>query len=136
MSPQIKIAKPGYDAETETDPRNFVFNQKNIYKIAFTGDLTLNVTYVDDGFGGAIGEGTVSFEHNLGYVPVGFAFTKDFGQQLPNFFPAGAGVALSISYRIDNDKLYIDVSDTGVLGWIGDTVPFDFRYQIMYDKII
>ena len=136
MSPQIKIAKPGYDAETETDPRNFVFNQKNIYKIAFTGNLSLNVSYVDDGFGGAIGEGTVSFEHNLGYVPVAFAFSKDFGQQLPNFWPAGAGVAISISYRIDNDKLYIDVTDTGVMGWIGDTVPFDFRYQIMYDKII
>ena len=56
---QFKIAKDGFDAETETDERNFTFNQKNIYKIAFTGDLSLNVTYVDDGFGGTIGEGTV-----------------------------------------------------------------------------
>lgn len=132
---QFKIAKDGFDAETETDERNFTFNQKNIYKIAFTGDLSLNVSYVDDGFGGAIGEGTVSFDHNLGYVPIAFAFWKDFGMQIPHFSNAGAGIALTLSYKIDNDKIYITVYDTGVMGWIGDTIPFDFRYQIMYDKI-
>jgi len=136
MSPQLKIAKPTYDAETETDPRNFVFNQKNIYKIAFTGDITVTVNYVDDGFGGTIGEATASFQHALGYVPVAFAFTTDFGQQIPTFYPAGAGVAASLTYKIDNDKIYITVSDTGVFGWTGDEIDFAFRYQIMYDKII
>lgn len=133
---QLKIAKSGYDAETETDPRNFVFNQKNIYKIAFTGNLSVSVTYVDDGWGGTIGEATQSFQHPLGYVPVAFVFDKDNGSQIPSFYPAGAGVAASFSYKIDNDKIYITVSDTGVFGWTGDTVVFDFRYQIMYDKII
>lgn len=132
---QVKIAKAGYDAETETDPRNFVFNQKNIYKIAYTGDLQVTVHYEDDGWGGAIGEATVSFDHNLGYIPIAFAFAKDFGQQIPNFWPAGAGVAISMSYSVDNDKIYITVVDTGVMGWIGDDVTFYFRYQVMYDKI-
>lgn len=133
---QLKIAKAGYDAETETDPRNFAFNQKNIYKIAFVGDLSFNVSYVDDGFGGTIGQAESNFDHNLGYVPIAFAFSKDFGMQIPFFSNVGAGVAITLTYRIDNDKIYISVIDTGVMGWTGDTIQFDFRYQIMYDKII
>jgi len=133
---QLKIAKAGYDAETETDPKNFAFNQKNIYKVAFVGDLSFNVSYVDDGFGGTIGEAEASFTHNLGYIPVAFAFSKDFGMQIPFFSNAGAGIALTMTYRIDSTKIYISVYDTGVMGWTGDTIPFDFRYQIMFDKII
>lgn len=133
---QLKITKAGYDAEDDTDPRHFAFNQQNIYKIAFTGDKTLNVTYVDDGFGGTIGEGEVSFTHNLGYIPVAFAFSKDFGMQIPHFSNVAAGIAINLSYRIDSTKIYLSVYDTGVMGWTGDTIPFDFRYQIMYDKIV
>lgn len=134
--PVIKIAKSGYDAETETDDRNLLFNQSNIYKIAFVGDLDVVVTYIDDGFGGTIGLATASFQHALGYVPVAFAFDKDNGEQLPSFIPVGAGVAASFSYKVDNDKIYITVNDTGVFGWTGDTLTFHFRYQIMFDKII
>jgi len=136
MSGNLKIAKDGYDAETETDERKFIFNQKNIFKIAFTGNLSVTVHYVDDGFGGAIGEAEASFTHGLGYVPVAFAFSKDDGMQIPQFWNVGAGVAISKSFRIDNNKIYISVSDSGVNGWIGDTIVYDFRYQIMFDKII
>jgi len=132
---KLKIAKIGYDAGTELDERNFKFNSKNVFKIAFTGNLSVSVHYIDDGFGGAIGEAENSFTHGLGYVPIGFAFDKDTGGQIPMFWHAGAGVAASISYRLDNNKIYISVSDTGVYGWIGDTIVFNFRYQIMYDKI-
>lgn len=133
---QLKIAKNGYNAETETDERNFVFNQKNIFKIAFTGNLSVTVNYVDDGHGGVIGQAESSFNHNLGYVPIAFAFSTSLGMQIPLFIPVGAGVAMSADYKVDNNKIYISVVDTGVYGWIGDTVVFNFRYQIMYDKII
>ena len=131
----VKIAKSGYDASTETDERNFLFNQKNIFKIAYTGNLAVSVHYVDDGFGGAEGIAENSFTHGLGYVPIGFVFYTDFGMQIPFFTNSGAGVSASLSYRIDNNKIYISVNDTGVYGWIDDTIDFNFRYQIMYDKI-
>jgi len=136
MTQTIKIADDGFDALTETDKRNLKFDRSNIFKIAFTGQLDVTVHYVDDGFGGAIGEAEASFTHGLGYVPVAFAFLLDNGQQIPTFFPAGAGVAVSYTYRLDNDKIYIKVSDTGVNGWIGDTITYSFKYQVMYDKII
>lgn len=132
----VAIAKSGYDAETETDPRNLSFNLSNIYKIAFTGQITVSVHYVDDGYGSPLGSAESSFLHNLGYIPVAFAFSEDYGQQIPSFFPAGAGVSIDLSYRLTSSRIYISVYDTGVMGGIGDDVDFTFRYQIMHDKIV
>lgn len=131
---KLIIAKPGYDINANDE--NLIFNSKNVYKVAFKGNLSVSVTYIDDGFGSPIGYAENYFVHNLGYVPIGFAFSTDFGLQIPYFWNVGAGVATSISYRIDNNKFYISVDDSGQFGNIGDTVVFNFKYNIMYDKII
>ena len=131
---KLIIAKPGYDINASEE--NLIFNSKNVYKLAFKGNLSVSVTYIDNGFGEAVGIAENSFHHNLGYVPIGFAFSTDFGMQIPAFFRAGAGVAVSFSYRIDNDKFYISINDNAYFGQIGDTIVFNFKYQIMYDKII
>ena len=139
---KVKIAKTGYNADTETDERNFLFNQKSIFKIKDSGSKTVAVTYVDNGFGEALGIATGEITHSLGYVPIGFVFWANvegagtIGTQIPTFIPVGAGVAISLSYRLDDTKLYIDVVDSAVYGSIGDTIDFEFKYMIFYDKII
>ena len=132
----FKVSKSGIDVLTNTDDKNFSFNSdENVLKIAFRGNLSVSVTYVDDGFGSPIGQATNSFSHNLGYVPISFAFSTDYGLQIPYFWNVGAGVSTTFSYRIDNSKLYISVDDSGQFGNIGDTIVFNFKYQIMADKI-
>ena len=132
----LKVSKPSIDVLTNTDDKNLIFNSNdNVLKIAFRGNLSVTVTYVDDGMGGTIGNATSSFTHGLGYIPIAFVFNTDFGFQIPYFQNIGAGVAATNTYKIDNNKLYIDVFDTGVYGTTGDVITFNFKYQIMADKI-
>ena len=137
MTYVIRISKPTKNVLTVTDKRDLIFDSaNNVLKVRYTGTLSVTVNYVDDGFGFPIGEAENFFTHGLGYVPLAFCFLSDIGMQLPHFINVGAGTAVSYSYRMDNSKLYISVSDSGVNGGIGDQVVYDFTYQIMGDKII
>lgn len=130
---KLLIATSGYDVSASDE--NMIFNSKNVYKIGFRGDITVNYTLADDGFGNPTAVGESSFLHNLGYIPISFAFCTDFGTQIPLFYRAGAGTALTITYRITSTRLYITVTDTGYMGGIGDSISIDFKYQIMMDRI-
>lgn len=143
--PTFRIAKDGYDCILDydgLDTRNFIFSGYNIFKIAFTGNITFNVTWVDDGFGGTIGTGEGSFQHNLGYIPISYVSLNNidgdtFGKpQIPYNLASTGGISTSVTYRIDNSKLYVSMDDAGIFGSTGDTFQCVFSYQIMYDKII
>lgn len=128
----LKIAKDGFDAQLETDPRNFKFNAKNVPKIAFSEILTVNYTGVADEWGDVYGEGEVSFLHNLGYVPLAFVFSITDGIQIPYFFNFGAGTSINYTYRVTATRVYVTVIDTTNPG----ANSVQFKVQIMYDKII
>ena len=128
---KMKIAKPGFDV-SNTDYRNFLFNQNNIFKIAYTGNLSVSYT-VDSGLNGS---GEAIFTHNLGYVPIAFAINTDYGAQIP-LSAIGSGTSLSIYYKMTSTNFYVEVQENG--GYSGPNhthVTWNFRYQIMYDKII
>lgn len=79
----IRVSKTGYDAKTETDPRNYIFyGSKNTFKIIAEGSLlsqTVNSSYVD-----------FEISHNQSSLPAVFAFIKypDGYVALPNSSPA------------------------------------------------
>lgn len=126
VSGVLKIAKDGYNADTETDARNMVFfSGNNVYKQDI--DLSGTVTMTVNDF---INEVTVT--HNLGYVPVIFVSSvesfgvSDFAQMLPN-----AGFGSPMSYSITSTQLKIYVED-----WSYSS-PYNivFKYKILRDKI-
>lgn len=128
------IAKKGYDV-SNTDERNFLLNQKSIFKIAYTGNTSITYTLQDDGSGGGFAQATISVPHNLGYVPISFVFMTDWGVQIPAYYNVSDTVQFFLSYSLDSSNLNIDILDFGYNGSIGDTFTWHFRYQIMYDKI-
>ena len=70
----LKIAKPGFDAET-CDVKDQVFNsQHNSLKIWMTGNSNISVSAFT-GFGGT-GIGDVDIAHNLGYSPFFICYFK------------------------------------------------------------
>lgn len=71
MSNKIKIAKPGYNVLTETNPDNLIFSSDyNTLKYYLSGSITVNWT--DDG-----NLYTQTVAHNLGYIPFFIAFIQD-----------------------------------------------------------
>lgn len=66
----IKIAKPGFNADTASDDELIFNSSQDIFKIAYKGTTTINVpdtssnTYFS------------TITHNLGYVPYVIAFVK------------------------------------------------------------
>ncbi len=124
---KIKIAKPGYKADTETDARNMqFFSGGNVYKVDTALSGSESVT-VDD----YIVETVIP--HNLDYVPVAFVlndstYGSPLGQMLPStvFEP-------SFSYYINDTNLVIISSDA----ISGGSPSFNatFKYKILRDKI-
>lgn len=134
---KIIVAKDGINIPTETDDRNFVFDQSNVYKIGFRGEVTINyTTYFDLGWEG---EGSIEFSHNLGYVPVAFVFQSDSndgspdGQQLPYNYYFSGGSFDSAWYEITSTKLKVYLRNRDLIG--SGSAYKKFRYQIMMDKI-
>lgn len=71
MSSQLRVAKSGYNALTETDPNNFIFHSEyNTFKIIYKGSAfpTWNDT------SGA--EVAVNVAHGQSYTPFIFAFGR------------------------------------------------------------
>lgn len=123
VSGKIRVAKPGYNARTETDLRNMRFaSGHNIPKI--DENLSGSITRMID-----TGDITViTINHSLGYVPVVYVLAETYGQMLPSSsfaFP-------SFNYYITSTQVVIEVAD-----FSGD--PFydcTFKYKILRDKII
>lgn len=67
MAQKLIVSKSGFDALTETDPRNLIFDSSlNYLKTSQSGSITLASTTGDTVYG------TVS--HNLGYRPLTLAY--------------------------------------------------------------
>lgn len=126
---KLRIAKSGYNAESETDARNMVF---------FSGASVpkLDESLSDEISGTTDSGGDLSLEitHNLNYIPEVFILWEEGwsgasvgGTMLPFSF-VGLGTPL-LYYEISTTKIYIEVlnSDT--------ETEHTFKYKILRDKI-
>src|SRR3990167_760238 len=90
MSNKVVIAKPGFDALTETDPDNLIFSSDYNtlkYDTLGTTSLTINFAdyYADEVVGDPIEIGHIYYHykvvevaHNLGYVPFFVGYFLDY----------------------------------------------------------
>ena len=122
---KIRIAKTGYDAETEQDARNMqFFSGANILKI--DEDLSDSVTQ-------QVGllapfPTVITIPHNLGYPPVAMVLLNDTGKISPSIDALYDG--FSMYHYVDSTNLYIEVQAEG------ETTPvWTFKYKITRDNI-
>lgn len=121
-SGRLRIAKPGYDAETATDARQLQFmSGTSVPKVdlALSGSITQTIA-TDD-------YTVITVAHNLGYVPLCFVLCDTFGTMLPDssdLFP-------SFIYHIDDTNLTIIASDFS----FAPTYNATFKYKILRDRI-
>lgn len=132
MTNKLVIAKPGYNALTETDPNNLVFSSDyDTLKYHLSGEKTVNApsngTYVEE------------VTHGLGYVPFFIVYVDRFGpgsdlySLCPGHF-AGFTFPSTVNYAhasafADNNKLYFQViTDNSIAG------DFRFVYKIFRNR--
>lgn len=120
VSGNLRVAKLGYDAETETDVRNMVFiSGKNVTKIDpdLSGSVTKTIATNDFT--------VIEITHNLGYFPICYVMFSTFGQTLPIAEP------VQFDYYVTTTKLVIYAADfTGETPYSGT-----FKYKITRDRI-
>lgn len=127
---RMKVAKPGYNAATETDIRRFQFcSSADLFKkdesLRGTVTLTSNADYYY--------ESETYITHNLGYVPVAFAIdfagvTGD-GGELPLTWADGLN---DYYYYITSTRIYFGVS---IFAKDPVVESYTFRYQIYRNKL-
>lgn len=117
---RLRVAKPGYDAESETDVRNMIFiSGKNVTKIDENLSGSVTRTIATDDFT------VIEIEHNIGYFPICYVINSTFGQTLPIAEP------IQFDYYVTTTKLVINVAD------FSEEAPYSctFKYKITRDKI-
>jgi len=122
ISGNIRIAKDGYDALTQTDARRMrFFSGKNVFKV--DEDLSGSTTFAIDTLDFTVKEIT----HGLGYIPICFVLCSTSGQMLPD----SALTFPTLDYYIDTNKLTIYTQDFSG----GASYNLTFKYKILRDKI-
>lgn len=129
MSKKIIITKPGFDAKTETDPRN----------INFTSELASLKYYAEGSVGvsGVAGVTTEEIVHGLGYIPFFVAYigalgvggdTDDFSM-VPFIFLDGLSSFIGSAWA-DTDKLYLQIEHD-----LASTPSVTFHYKIFRNSL-
>ena len=127
-SGKLRVAKPGYDAETETDLRRFRFaSGGGVFKVKENREMTVTVNLDEFGYS----DDSVQYAHGLGYVPQVYVFLG--GQQIPIFQFIAAGMSYSVDFTIDDTYLTVRVQ-SGEYAFAGGE-EFVFNAQILLDKI-
>ena len=132
VSGKLRIAKDGYNAETETDARNMkFFSGKNVPKVDvnLSGNNSLTVSARVDEFTYRLG--SVAINNNLGYVPVCYVVDSSNGAMFPAVGIPRDGEDLILNYYITSTQLVITAINPADFS---QTV--NFKYKILRDKII
>jgi hypothetical protein len=136
MTNKIIIAKPGFNALTETNPDNLIFSSDyNTLKYYASGNTTVNFTnptpwlIITDPFHDPVKEEHVIATHNLGYYPF---FTASIGGVL------SAGKYINLPYQTGSDfapheYLLIYCSTTEIIMKIDSTLAS--KTLVIYYKI-
>ncbi len=119
MSQVIRVALPGYDALTDTNPDHFALytdetNDYVLIKEKLRGSKRIEKS------------ASKTINHNLGYVP----FVIVFYERTP-------GVWKKLMGRDDADEtVYMDVSTSAISLFNSSTGVRVFKYFIFYDQIV
>jgi hypothetical protein len=125
MSYKIVIAKPGFDATTETNPNNLIFSSDyNTLKYYLSGFYQmLNVSTTTN----------VTIAHNLGYVPFFQVFVNDLhyftNQYGPVEYYDSTGFLRAARAYVDSTNLYLSLN----LG--SGTVTANWYYKIFKNNL-
>lgn len=125
---KLRVAKDGYDAETETDIRRFQFcSGLDLFKKDTSLSGTVTFTTDDDFFW----EEEKTIAHNLGYVP--FATAIDSAGYL------GAGGEIPLDWGFNNFYFYLTstniVFGVAVFSKEPEVQAYTFKYQIYRNKV-
>jgi hypothetical protein len=130
---KLKIAKPGYDATTATDLRQFVFvSGRGLMIIKEKKQISIEINASLDEYGFYSWNQTISYAHGLGYTPQVHIFASD-GSQLPaeTFFSAGGLIVEDFS--IDDTYLKITTFGSSEDDLSGTTLTYNSH--IFFNKI-
>ena len=134
MSKRIVIVKDGFNALTETDPRNKKFDSR-YGTLKYLTKVSLQVT-IDGGAGDITGRNT--YTHNLGYCPFVEVFVRVYiGAPFGNyeyvpFFNSGASVAYNAKYSIGTSSItfYGEFNGVSSSTWTFDFIVFLYKNNI------
>ena len=117
MARGIKIALPGYDAQTDTDPNHFaLFVDQSVDYILIKEKAKASVS---------VSPSSQVVAHGLGYVPLCLVFAE-----------ISAGVWRKLfSRQIDGTGCWFEVDITNLTLWNTTGGAINFAYHIFYDNI-
>lgn len=121
---KIKIAKPGYNVLTETNPDNLIYSSDyDTLKYHASGEAQVSVS-------GSPAEVTVA--HGLGYAPFFIAYVDTFS---PSGLSQVPGDAISANYTIAN--VYADATNITFRVDTNLATPrtFTFQYKIFRNRL-
>jgi hypothetical protein len=144
---KLIIAKPTFNALTETDPDNLQFSSEyNTLKYATQGTIQLAVNQATYYYSEHIDFPSMwlyyqyaytSIDHNLGYKPffAGYAIDNPTGYSSPlPYFDAGGGIFwIAVNMYVDSTKLYVMANY--VTDQNSGTVNFDMSYRIFKNEL-
>lgn len=147
FGPGFYVAKAGIDAVTNTDPNNWIFNSnQNALKVVQTDTVSVRLNSLASGI-------TLStpVAHNKGYPPRELTSVVMPSSPPSNYTPSGlvslptawiipgsggiGGILLWVSARVDNDNLYLDITNTST-GTITGPYDFSFKYYLLQESAI
>src|SRR3990167_5099839 len=127
MSNKIVIAKPGFDALTETDPNNLIFSSDYDtlkYYASGSAELTPNGSDIE-----------TSVAHNLGYIPFFIAYvhsiTSTTKYSMCPFTFSDAGFYATICAYADANNIYFKIFTNTFTG----IFTFHFQYKIFRNRL-
>ncbi len=116
MAKVFKIARPGYNAATDTNPDHF----------ALYVDQVTDYILIKEKLSGIISvNGTVNIEHGLNYVPLCFVFAE-----------VSTGVWRKLfGFPIDSTGCWFEINSTYLVLKNTTGSAKNFSYKIFYDNI-
>lgn len=134
MSNKIIVAKDGFNAITDPDPRHHKFNS-DYNTLKYFDKITKSFT-----INGASGDfaGRVTHDHNLGYYPFVEVFVEVYigsptgDKEYVPFAGSGASVAYSAGYKITSTQIVLYGEFNGVSS---STWSFDFLIFLFKNKV-
>jgi hypothetical protein len=126
----LKITKPTYEVDTDTNPSHFIFDSSlGTLKYFTTGSVDLELVDVE-----YQGSDSIAINHNLGYIPYVEVYVQNY---LDEWEPcpsvgSGASVFWQLTYAITTTQIIFYAS---VYGDFTETFSFTFKYFIFRNEI-
>ena len=121
MQQVIKIAIPGYNAETDTNPDHFSLYVNPDERVDYVLIKEKSTATVNIG-----ASSSTNIAHGLGYVPFCLVFAESSGGVWKKLF----------SRPIDSSGHYFTVDSTNLVIYNDSGTATNFSYHLFYDEIV